>query len=515
MKMAYSAASMPQSTTQSKPFDRDLILLVALATIKLVFHLFTNGQYGFHRDELATLDDARRLAWGYVAYPPLTPFLGRIELELFGTSLTGFRFFAALAQSVAMVVTGLMARRLGGGRAAMLVAAIAAMLAPISLSASSMFQYVSFDFLWFVLLSYFVIRLIDSNDSRWWLAIGAAIGLGALTKYAVVFYVAGVVAGVLLTPLRAHLRSKWLWIGAALSIAIALPNMIWQLQHDFITLDFLNFIHARDVRIGRTDSYWIDQLKVSTNFFVFPLAILGLYVLLFTERGRRYRILGWMAVVPLILFALAKGRGYYTGPLYPMLLAAGAADLQRWLGSMGPAPRRVGWGVVSLLLVAGTIAVPIVLPLVPVNSSYWSFVNEKNRDLREEIGWPELTQEVARIWNTIDPAERRQTSIYCGNYGEAGAIDLYGPALGLPPVISGINSYWLRGPGNPSPKTVLVVGSQREDVEEACTSVTLAGHITNAAHVSNEETERHPDIFICRGLRQPLEKMWPQLRSFG
>lgn len=510
---------MPQSIPQSKTLDRNLLLLVALATAKLVFHALTNNQYGFHRDELATLDDARRLAWGYVAYPPLTPFLGRIELALFGTSLAGFRFFAALAQSVAMVVTGLMARRLGGGRAAMLVASIAAMLAPISLSASSMFQYVSFDFLWFVLLSYFVIRLIDSNDTRWWLAIGAAIGLGVMTKYAVAFYVAGVVAGVLLTPLRVQLRDqlrdKWLWIGAALSIAIALPNLLWQFQHDFITLDFLNFIHARDVRIGRTDSYWIDQLKVSTNFFLFPLAILGVVVLFFTERLRRYRVLGWMAVVPLILFALAKGRGYYTGPFYPMLLAAGAADLQRRLDAIRAVPRRIAWGLVTLLLIAGTIAVPIVLPLVPVNSRYWSFVNEKNGDLREEIGWPELTREVARIWNGIDPAERRQAGIFCGNYGEAGALNLYGPAYGLPPVISGINSYWLRGPGNPAPKTVLVVGSDREGVEQACTSVQLAGHITNAAGVRNEETERHPDIFICRGLRQPLEKMWPKLRSFG
>jgi hypothetical protein len=506
---------MKQSMPESKSRDTDLILLLVLASAKLLFHLLTNGQYGFHRDELATLDDARRLAWGYVAYPPLTPFLGRIELELFGTSLTGFRFFSALAQSVAMVVTGLMARRLGGGRAAMVVASIAAMLAPISLSASSVFQYVSFDFLWFVLLAYFVIRLIDSSDSRWWLAIGGAIGLGALTKYAVVFYVAGVVAGVFLTLLRAHLRSKWLWIGAALSIAIALPNLFWQLRHDFITLDFLQFIHARDVRIGRTDNYWIDQIHVSTNIFVFPLAILGLFVLFFTERLRRYRILGWMAVVPMILFALAKGRGYYTGPLYPMLLAAGAADLQRRLDATRPVPRRIGWAAISLLLLAGTIAVPLVLPLVPINSRYWSFVNENNGDLREEVGWPELAQEVARIWNTIDPAERKQAGIYCGNYGEAGGINLYGPALGLPPVISGINSYWLRGPGNPAPKTLIVVGANREDVEQACASVTLAGHITNKAGVRNEETEQHPDIFICRQMRQPIETMWPRLRSFG
>jgi 4-amino-4-deoxy-L-arabinose transferase-like glycosyltransferase len=502
-------------TRPSKPVDRDLLLLLALAAAKLLFHLFTNGQYGFHRDELATLDDARHLAWGYVAYPPLTPFLGRIELALFGTSLTGFRFLAALAQSMAMVVTGLMARRFGGGRAAMVLAAVAAMLAPISLAASSLFQYVSFDFLWFVLLAYCVIRLVDSSDGRWWLAIGAAIGLGALTKYAVAFYVAGLVAGVLLTPLRAQLRSKWLWIGAALSIVIALPNLLWELQHDFITLDFLRFIHARDVRIGRTGSYWIDQLQVSTNPFALPLWLLGLYVLLFSGRGRRYRILGWMAVVPVALFALANGRGYYTGPLYPMLLAAGAADLQRILSMPRPAIRRLGWSVAVLLLVAGTIVVPIVLPLVPIHSRYWAFVNENNGDLREEVGWPELTAEVARIWSTIDPAERAQAGIYCGNYGEAGAIDLYGPAYGLPPVISGINSYWLRGPGNPSPTTLLVVGATRPDLEKACASVQLAGHITNTAGVSNEETERHPDIFVCRQFRQPLAKVWPRLRSFG
>lgn len=500
---------------QSKTLDRDLVLLLMLATLKLVFHLCTNGQYGFHRDELATLDDARQLAWGYVAYPPLTPFLGRMALELFGTSLVGFRFFAALAQSIAMVVTGLMARRFGGGRAAMLVAAVAAMLAPISLSASALFQYVSFDYLWFVLLAYFVIRLIDSNDGRWWLAIGAAIGLGALTKYAVAFYVAGVVVGVFVTPLRTQLRGKWLWLGAALSIAIALPNLLWELRHDFITLDFLKFIHARDVRIGRTAAFWIDQLKGSTNIFTLPLWLTGLYVLLFTERGKRYRILGWMAVVPVALFAIAKGRGYYTGPLYPMLFAAGAAELQRRLDLTRPVMRRIGWGIATVLLLAGTIVVPIVLPLVPIHSRGWDFVNERNGDLREEIGWPELTHEVARIWSTLDPAERGVAGIYCGNYGEAGAVDLYGPAYGLPRAIGGINSYWLRGPGKPSPKMLVVLGSSRADLEDACTSIELAGHITNAAGILNEETERHPDIFLCRGLRQPLETIWPRIRSFG
>jgi hypothetical protein len=486
-----------------KTIDRDLAVLIALAALKLVFHVVTNTQYGFHRDELATLADARHLDWGFVAYPPVTPFLGRLSLLLFGTSLTGFRFFAALAQSVAMVLTGLMARRFGGGRAAMIIAALAAALAPISLSASSLMQYVSFDYLFFVLMAWFVVLLVDSNDPRWWIAIGAAIGLGVLTKYTVAFFVAGLVLGVLATPLRAHLRSKWLWIGAALSIFIALPNFLWQVQHDFITLDFLIHIHERDVRIGRTAHFFADQFMTSTNLFTAPLWILGLVLLI---RSARYRILAWMFAVPIVLFILVHGRGYYSGPLFAMLFAAGAAALPR---------RRWVYAVAALLLILGVSAALVVLPLGPINSPLFRFATRDNDDLLEEVGWPELTQEVARIWQTIPAAERAHAAIYCGNYGEAGAIDLYGPALGLPHAISGINSYWLRGPGNPPPTTLIIVGAKRERLESRFASVELAGHMPNPYHLENEETRDHPDIFLCRGPRVPLDKVWPQIRSFG
>ncbi|HEX7419919.1 MAG TPA: glycosyltransferase family 39 protein, partial [Thermoanaerobaculia bacterium] len=230
---------------------RDALPFIAFAIVKLAFHTLTNGNYGFHRDELATLDDARHLAWGFVAYPPLTPFLGRLELIAFGDSVAGFRFLAAAAQSVAIVLTALIAKHLGGNRAAQWIAAIAVAIAPLSLVASSLFQYVSFDYLWWVLIAYLIVRLVESNDPRWWLAIGTTIGLGVMTKYTMAFYVAGLVVGVFLSPLRSHLRSKWLWIGAAISIVIVIPHFVWQAQNDFVTLDFLKTIHARDVRIGR------------------------------------------------------------------------------------------------------------------------------------------------------------------------------------------------------------------------------------------------------------------------
>ena len=196
----------------------------------------TGGRYGFHRDELATLDDARHLAWGYVAYPPVTPFFGRLSLNLFGTSLTGFRFFAAVSTSFAVVLTGLMARELGGKTGAQALAASAAI--PFALGAGSLMQYVSFDYLAWVACSYFFILLCKSRDPRWWLAIGGCIGFGMLTKYSMLVCALAIAAGVLFTDLRTDLRSKWLWLGVAVSLLIFLPNLIWQIQNDFVSLDF-------------------------------------------------------------------------------------------------------------------------------------------------------------------------------------------------------------------------------------------------------------------------------------
>src|SRR5262249_49280438 len=228
----------------SRPFDRGVAAFIAIAAVVLIVHLLTGGRYGFHRDELATLAGSRPLSWGSVAYPPVTPFFARISLELFGTSLNGFRFFAALADSIAIILTGLMARELGGTTGAQALAAAAAV--PFALGAGTLMQYVSFDYLVWVACSYFLIRACKSNDSRWWLAIGGCIGFGMLTKYSMLVCVAGIVVGVLATDLRRQLQSKWLWLGVAVSLVIFLPNIVWQLRHDFVSLDFLRYIHERD-----------------------------------------------------------------------------------------------------------------------------------------------------------------------------------------------------------------------------------------------------------------------------
>jgi hypothetical protein len=461
----------------------------------VIFHLVTNNQYGFHRDELATIDDARHLAFGYVAYPPLTAFLGRLEMLLFPITPRVIRFLPSVAQSVAIVLTAMMARRMGGGRPAQWIAALATAIAPVSLAASALYQYVAFDYLWWVLIAYSVVALIDTEDERWWIAIGAAIGLAVLTKYTIAFFVAGIAVGFFATGMQRHMKSRWFWTGVAIAFALAVPHFIWEVRHDFISLEFLKSIHARDVRIGRTDHFLIEQLYVSANPLTIPLWIAGLIGL------RRFRILTWMAIVPFILFVVAHGRSYYTAPLFPMLFAAGAVLIDRAL-------------LIAILPLGFAIA-PVALPLAPINSRLFQTVTTLNSDFVEEIGWPELTKEVARIWSTIPPGERARTAIFCGNYGEAGAIDLYGHAFGLPPAISSTNSYWLRGPGSPPPDTLIVLGGSRDRLEKRFASVTLAGHTPNPYHLQNEETRDHADIFICRGLKLPWTELWSQIRSFG
>jgi hypothetical protein len=511
MKERVSGRVVPELPARNK--RADLWLLIAVAAATVVAHWLTGRRYGFHRDELATLDDARHLAWGYVAYPPATPFFGWLSLQLFGTSLAGFRFFASLADAIAIVLAGLIARELGGGRGAQLLAAFASV--PFALAAGALMQYVSFDYLAWVAVAYLVARLCRSGDPRWWLAIGAAIGFGMLSKYSMPFLVAGIAMGCFTTSgLRRQLGSKWLWLGAGLALLLFLPNFLWQWRHDFISLAFLQHIHARDIRIGRTRTFLPDQLEIT--LLALPLALAGIYFYFFTERGRRFRVLGWMFLVPLVLFLVAKGRGYYLAPAYPMLYAGGAVLGESWLQRCGRGSRIAVTSLAFLaLLLNSAVVASVVLPIAPVNSPWWRKMVERNGDLREEIGWQELVENVARIRDSLSPKDRARVKIFCGNYGEAGAINLYGARHGLPPAICPVNSFWERGYDDPPPELLIVLGNSARNLEGKFDSVELVGHITNREGVTNEETTDHPDIFLCSHLRAPWPEIWKKIRGFG
>jgi 4-amino-4-deoxy-L-arabinose transferase-like glycosyltransferase len=517
--------------------------VVAVALGVVVLHMATNGRYGFNRDELQFLSDARHLDWGFVPYPPMTAFLEHVLLGVFGPSLTGLRVFSVLAQAAAIVGTGWMARELGGGGRARLAAAMAVALSALPLSAGAMFQYTSFDYLWWVVTACFVVRLLKTENARWWMGIGGAIGLGLETKYSILFLVAGIVVGMALTSARRYFRSAWFWGGAGLALVLFLPNLIWLARHDFVTYRFLQEIHERDVRLGYTRGFLKDQVLVCLNVFAVPLAIAGLVSCF---RQRRYRMLGWMYGTPLVLFVIGQGRGYYLAAGYPMLLAMGAVAAERWMygvpasGGEGSARlaapeakkarRKAAKGVGEGLPAAGRLTIQAVFygglllwgawvaaVVIPLAQSGWlrNFTLVRNEELRDEFGWEEQVKTVAAIRDGLTAEERAKLGVFAGNYGEEGAMEMFGQAYGLPAPIGLMNSAWLRGYPTPAPETLIVLGLSREQAERTFTGCRLAGRNGNAEGIRNEESVQHPEIFVCGGPREPWADFWRDFQTFG
>jgi hypothetical protein len=329
------------------------------------------------------------------------------------------------------------------------------------------------------------------------------------------FFVVGLAVGVFLTSARRLLLNRWLLIGVVLSLLIFLPNLIWQVRHDFISLTFLKYIHARDIRWGRTKGFLPEQTFVCTNVLMLPLVFMGLWFY-FTSSGRKHRLLGWMFVGTLVLFVIAHARSYYLGPMYPMVLAAGAVVWERWVARRSRGGNLAIQSVTWLLVVAGSVMTfALFTPVAPVHSFLWRATAKVQDNYKEEIGWTELVQNVARVYDSIPANERSRTGIMVGNYGEAGALNIYGPKYGLPQAISGTNSLWYRTYPKSEPQTLIVVGWDPEDVHRLFESCELAAHNTNAYGVQNEESRDHPDIFLCRRMRIPWYKFWPLFQRFG
>ena len=244
---------------------------------------------------------------------------------------------------------------------------------------------------------------------------------------------------------------------------IFLPNLIWQIQHNFISLEFLSSIHARDVQIGRASGYLIEQFVFCANPFVIPFWVTGIVYYFRNEAGRRYRLIGWMYVIPFLIYLITQGRSYYLAPAYPMLIAAGAVA---WQGqtdklSLQKARRaaRVTW---AEIIIGAVIGGALALPIAPINSPLWNITSKVHDTFTEQIGWPEMIKTVAGIYADLPDEENVQAGILTGENDEAAALNLYGDEYGLPKAISGSDTFFLRGYGNPPPETLIVVGFTQE-----------------------------------------------------
>jgi hypothetical protein len=487
-------------------------------------HVAFSGRYGFHRDELLSYNNATHLDWCYVVYPPLTAWLARVELILFGTSLVGYRLFAGVAIGLVSVFAGLCARAMGGARRAMLLAAVAAGIAGPVAFAGTFFSYMSFDLLWWVMAAWAMAQLIRTENPRWWMAVGAAFGLGLLTKYTILAFAAGLLVGMLLTPSRRWFRSGWFWGGVALAFAMALPVVLWQIQHHWVALAWMQSIHTRDMGWGRTNHFLLNQLWNATNPVTVPLWCAGLWFLFATQAGKPYRPIGWMYVTPLILFLIAKGRDYYLTPAYPMLLAAGAVWGEGWVDAKNPAVRgRVTRGAWISLGVSAIFVFSITLPIAPIQSAWWRFADGVHGNFDMEIGWPDLAATVARVRDSLPPAERNGVRVMAADEGETGAVNLYGRKYGLGEAISGMNSNWLHGYGDPPPQTVIAVGFTQSEVERIFARCDDAARLAKPYGVVNDAIDgigkdaigNREMVYVCRDIRVPWPEFWKGFQYYG
>jgi hypothetical protein len=300
-----------------------------------------------------------------------------------------------------------------------------------------------------------------------------------------------------------------------LSLLIFLPNLIWQIQHRFISLEFLSSIHARDVAIGRTDGYLMEQFLLCSNPLTIPFWIAGLYFYFGTPAGKPYRAIGWMYVIPFLVYLFTQGRSYYLAPAYPMLVAAGAVVWQGWMEKLSVPKKRLAAGVTwSLVLVGAIVGAALSLPIAPVKSPLWDITSEVHDIFTEQIGWDEMIQTVAGIFAGLSDSEKTQAGILAGENDEAAALNLYGGEYGLPKAISGSNTFWLRGYGNMPPETLIVIGYSQETASSFFEQCEVAGMITNAYGVENDLRDP-PNIFICRNPRLPWDELWDRLKRYS
>ncbi|GAK51159.1 glycosyl transferase family protein [Candidatus Moduliflexus flocculans] len=507
-----------------RPLIKANLLLAAFAGANFLLYLFATiigrrSGYGYFIDEFYYIACAKRLAFGYVDHPPLAPFLLRLVLATLGDSLLAIRVLPALANALSLVLTGLIARRLGAGVFGQFLAALAMAVAPIFLVLAGFFSMNPLETLLWSACGYLLITLIQEDRPKLWLAIGALFGLGLMNKHTLIVYISGLLIGMLFTPARIALRNRWFWAGMLLGALIVLPNIVWQIQHGFPSLDF----YRNAAQFKNIDSspvkVILDQI-LSMNPITAPIWLSGLLFFLAARRGKTYRMFGVMYLILLsVMFASHSSRPDRMLAAYPALFAAGAYLIEQGLKSS----RLRNGGqitIVALLLIAWLPLLPFSLPLLPPETmnavpspvQIEAGVNSRLPQwLADRFGWEELVTRVANVYETLSPEERAKCAIVAGNYGQAGAVELFGKAYHLPPVISGHNTYWLWGTGDYTGEVAIILGGNSAELRNVFQEVKTA---TLAECAFCRPDLKIVPIYVAKGLKLPVTTAWARAKSY-
>jgi hypothetical protein len=494
--------------------------LVLLPVVTFLVHAVTVHGYGWFRDEFYYVACAQHLAWGYVDQPPLSIALLAPVLALFGPSVIAMRLVMAVVAAVTVAMVGLITREIGGGTRAQALAMLAALVAPAFLAFDFFYSMNAFDLLAWAVAVYVFLRALATNRRGLWIALGVVLGLGLLNKISVLWFGAGVAAGLVLSPVRRVLLTLEPYLAGAVAGLIFAPHVLWQIANGWPTLEFIHNAGADKMAVTSVGQYTLAQVQLLGPASL-VVAIAGFVSLVRRSDDARLRVLAiaWIAIFGILAFN-GTSRAAYMAPAYTWLLAAGGVAIERWA-----ATRSRLWvpAAASLLVVAGVAFAPIVLPILPVDR-YVRYAQtlgiapsteERNalgalpQFFADMTGWPALVDSVEQAAATLPPDVRAHAAFLAGNYGEAGAVAVLGHS-GLP-VYSAHNNFWLWGPPPEAIDAIVVFADHPERLAARFEHVMPAG-VTDCGTCM--PYENHRAIYVAWGKRGSWAEWWPALKHY-
>ena len=505
------------------PRKQDLLLLGGFALVALAVHLALYRGYGFFRDELYFIACGKHLAWGYVDHPPGAPLIAWVSQKILGETLFAIRFVPILFAVAQLVLTGLTARSMAGGRYAQFLACLCVFGAPQYFG--SWLNTDMFMTLGWAACAWAAVRIFAGESERLWLLFGLFAGLALEGKHAMLFFLIAFLAGMAVSPQRKFLFSRWPWYGAAITFVVALPNLVWEYTHHWATFELLSNVAKSDKNIVLGPWPYLKSNLDSLGMLTALVWVPGLIWCLCLKGGKPFRALGWTWIFSFALFIALKGKNYYLTPVYPMLFAAGSVAIESWLTHIRRGLQlAIKPAFAAIVFLRAILGWPFAMPMMPVEKfiayehvlhavperTETTVVHELSQQYSDMFGWPELAVTVAKVYNSIPPDQRASCGIYGRNYGEAAAIDYFGRPYGLPHAISGHQSYWFWGPAPYTGDCMIFIGKLEPVLDGKYDSVIQAAETTQSYAMPYEY---HRPIFLCRGKKfSSLQDLWPQLK---
>ena len=522
---------MPEAraTSDTKGSEFAFLVPAIIACVYFVAHMATATRYGYFRDALYYLACSEHQAWGYVDQPPLIVFIAWVARHTLGVSLPALLLWPALAGAARIILTAAFARELGANKFGTALAAVLAATPAVWYANDHQFAMNAFESVFWTGCAFAVACMIRTNNPKWWLAFGAIAGLGLENKYSIAAFAFFLLVGLLLTPQRKFLFSPWILVGGVVALLLFLPNLLWNIQHHWPFLELMRNIRASGRDVVLSPVAFLAQQILIMNPATLPFWLGGLWFY-FSSAGKQFRVFGWTFVFTFGFFLLAQGKNYYSAPVYPLVLAAGAVAAEKFLSNkhFEERPRMrtaievamFGWLAVGILLL-----LPVVLPVLPIDAylRYQAHLpfgipkSEHNQDTvtlpqfyADEFGWEDMVARVAGVYHSLSPEEQSRTAIFANNYGEAGAVDFFGSRYGLPKAICTHQNYFLWGPRNYTGEIVIRIGIKPEDAVDSYESVRVAATLDNPYAMP---FEKNP-ILLCRHRKKNLQADWPDIKNW-